>query len=182
MATARATRMRTVSAGPIRPRHDARPRVEPLSSEEKDMNRNTILALCAAVLCLGTVAPDARAAGDVTCKMNYTLTGWSVLYKHAEGRGTVHCSNGQQMSVKLSAKGGGLTVGKYKITNGFGEFAGVENIDDVLGTYVAASADAAAVKAGTAQAMTKGDVSLALSGTGKGVNLGVALTGFTISR
>ena len=147
------------------------------------MSRKTLLALCTTVLCLGAAAaPAARAAGDVTCKMNYTLTGWSVIYKHAEGKGTVHCSNGQTMSVKLSAKGGGLTVGKYKITNGFGEFAGVSNINDVLGTYAAASADAAAVKAGTAQAMTKGDVSLALSGTGTGVNLGVAFTGFTISR
>ena len=147
------------------------------------MSRKTLLALCTTVLCLGAAAaPQARAAGDVTCKMTYTLTGWSVIYKHAEGKGTVHCSNGQTMAVKLSAKGGGLTVGKYKITNGFGEFAGVGNINDVLGTYAAASADAAAVKAGTAQAMTKGDVSLALSGTGKGVNLGVAFTGFTISR
>ena len=50
--------------------------------------------------------------GTMTCKMNYTLTGWSVFYKHVTGRGTVHCSNGQSMSVRLSAKGGGLTVGK----------------------------------------------------------------------
>lgn len=144
------------------------------------MASKTLLALCAIALCVA--ATTATAHPGTTCKMSYTLTGWSVFYKHAEGKGTIRCSNGQTMSVKLSAKGGGLTVGKYNVTNGFGEFAGVNDISDVLGTYVAASADAAAVKAGTAQAMTKGDVSLALSGTGKGVNLGVALSGFTISR
>lgn len=144
------------------------------------MGRKTLLALCTAALCVA--ATTATAHPDTTCKMTYTLTAWSVLYKHAEGKGTIRCSNGQTMAVKLSAKGGGLSVGKYKITNGFGEFAGVNDISDVLGTYVSAGADAAAVKAGTAQAMTKGDVSLALSGTGEGVNLGVALTGFTISR
>lgn len=120
--------------------------------------------------------------GSMTCKMQYTLTGWSVIYKHAEGKGTVRCSNGQSMAVKLSAKGGGLTLGKYKVHNGFGEFSGVRNISDVLGTYASAGADAAAGPGVTSQAMTKGDVSLALSGTGEGVNLGVAITGFTISR
>jgi hypothetical protein len=120
--------------------------------------------------------------GTMTCKMQYTLTGWSVIYKHADGNGTVRCSNGQRMAVKLSAKGGGLTVGKYKVRNGFGEFAGVRDISDVLGTYASAGADAAAGPGVTSQAMTKGDVSLALSGTGEGVNLGVAITGFTISR
>jgi hypothetical protein len=120
--------------------------------------------------------------GSMTCKMQYTLTGWSVIYKHAEGKGTVRCSNGQSMAVKLSAKGGGLTLGKYKVHDGFGEFSGVRNIRDVLGTYASAGADAAAGPGVTSQAMTKGDVSLALSGTGEGVNLGVAITGFTISR
>jgi hypothetical protein len=130
------------------------------------------------------LAPSGAQArdGSMTCKMQYTLTGWSVIYKHAEGKGTVRCSNGQSMAVKLSAKGGGLTLGKYKVHNGFGQFSGVRNIRDVLGTYASAGADAAAGPGVTSQAMTKGDVSLALSGTGEGVNLGVAITGFTISR
>jgi len=143
-------------------------------------NRVLATALLAAML-LAASGAQAR-DGSMTCKMQYTLTGWSVIYKHAEGNGTVRCSNGQSMAVKLSAKGGGLTVGKYKVHNGFGEFAGVRSIDDVLGTYASAGADAAAGPGVTSQAMTKGDVSLALSGTGEGVNLGVAITGFTISR
>ena len=119
--------------------------------------------------------------GSMTCKMQYTLTGWSVIYKHAEGKGTVRCSNGQSMAVKLSAKGGGLTLGKYKVHNGFGEFSGVRNISDVLGTYAQASANAGVVKSGEAQVLTKGPVSLALAGDGRGMNLGVDVGEFTIS-
>lgn len=128
----------------------------------------------------GMLAVPVSASDTITCKMNYSITGWSIFYKHASGSGVVRCSNGQTLSVRLSARGGGLTVGKYTIKNGFGEFAGVRTIRDVLGTYASASADAAAGKAATAQAMTKGDVSLALSGKGEGWNLGVAFTGFTI--
>ncbi len=129
---------------------------------------------------IGMLAMPASAADAMTCKLSYSITGWSIFYKHSSGSGVVRCSNGQTLPVKLSARGGGLTVGKYTIKNGFGEFGGVRNIRDVLGTYASASADAAAGKAATAQAMTKGDVSLALSGKGEGWNLGVAFTGFTI--
>jgi hypothetical protein len=145
------------------------------------MKNHVLATALLASMLLAASGAQAR-DGSMTCKMQYTLTGWSVIYKHAEGKGTVRCSNGQSMAVKLSAKGGGLTLGKYKVHNGFGEFSGVRNIRDVLGTYASAGADAAAGPGVTSQAMTKGDVSLALSGTGEGVNLGVAITGFTISR
>ena len=118
--------------------------------------------------------------GTMTCKMSYTLTGWSIFYKHATGSGTVRCSNGQSMSVRLSAKGGGLTVGKSTIENGTGEFSGVHSIRETLGTYAAAEAHAGAVKSSKAQVMTKGEVSLALAGTGKGWDLGVAFGNFVI--
>ena len=145
------------------------------------MSRKTLLALCTTVLCLGAAAaPQARAAGDVTCKMNYTLTGWSVIYKHAEGKGTVHCSNGQTMPVHITAKGGGLSFGKSTLNNGHGEFAGVHDIKDVLGSYATAEAHAGAVKSSGAQAMTKGEVSLAISGTGEGWDIGIAFGKFTI--
>jgi hypothetical protein len=84
------------------------------------------------------------------------------------------------MSVKIETKGGGLTFGKYKISNGFGEFANVSNIRDVLGSYVTAEAHASAEKSASAQAMTNGEVSLALSGKGKGWSLGVAFSRFAI--
>ena len=50
--------------------------------------------------------------GAVDCKLRFTLSGWSALYKRADGTGTVTCNNGQSMAVKLSARGGGLSVGK----------------------------------------------------------------------
>ncbi|GAB3375238.1 hypothetical protein GCM10027431_28820 [Lysobacter rhizosphaerae] len=145
------------------------------------MYRNAAIALFATVLALSCGPVGAR-TGTMTCKMTYSMSGWSILYKHASGTGTVTCSNGKKMAVKLTANGGGLTAGKYKITNGTGEFSGVRDIKDVLGTYASAGADAAAGKAAAAQAMTKGDISLALAGKGEGWNLGVQFEGFTISK
>src|SRR6185437_585633 len=131
------------------------------------MNTKTFastLVLGAALLCLGT--PDAQATGPVSCKMEFTMSGWSAFYKAANGTGTVHCDNGQTLKVKLRARGGGLTVGKSTIDDGKGEFSGVKNINELLGSYVAAEAHAGAVKSTQANVMTKGEVSLALSGTG----------------
>lgn len=131
-------------------------------------------------LCLTLVASPAAMAGNITCKMTYSLSGWSAFYKTASGTGNVSCSNGQQLAVKIETKGGGLTFGKYKIRNGSGEFANVDDIHDVLGSYATAEAHAAAEKSASAQAMTNGKVSLALSGKGKGWSLGVAFSKFTI--
>ena len=55
------------------------------------------------------------------------------------------------------------------------------SIDELLGSYAAAEAHAGAVKSAKAQVMTKGEVSLALSGTGRGWDLGIAFGKLTIS-
>ena len=47
------------------------------------------------------------------------------------------------MRVRLRARGGGPTVGKSTIKNGDGEFSGVDDINQLLGTYVSAEAGAA---------------------------------------
>ena len=127
----------------------------------------------------GTTVADAAGA-NVTCKLSFTMSGWSAFYKTASGSGTIKCSNGQSRTVKLSAKGGGLTVGKSTIEDGHGEFSAVTGIDELLGSYVAAEAHAGAVKSSQAQVMTKGEVSLALSGTGRGWDLGIAFGKLTI--
>ena len=119
---------------------------------------------------------------EVSCKLYFTMHGWSVFFKTASGTGTVKCSDGQRMDVNLSAKGGGLTFGKTEIDEGVGKFSGVYDIREVLGTYAAAEAHAGATKSAKAQAMTKGNVSLALSGKGRGWDLGVAFGNFVISR
>lgn len=145
------------------------------------MLRRIVLGSLLAV-CLFGAGPSQSAAAGIRCTMKFTMQGWSAFYKTAEGDGNISCSNGQKLKVKLSAKGGGLTVGKSSIENGRGKFSEVASVDELLGTYVAAEAHAGAVKSSGAQVMTKGEVSLALSGTGRGFDLGVALGAMTISR
>lgn len=116
------------------------------------------------------------------CKMSYSLSGWSILYKHAEGKGTVRCENGQSMGIKITVTGGGLSAGKWHVDNGTGVFSDVHRISDVLGDYAQGGAHAGVVKSASGQVLTKGTVSLALAGTGEGVNLGVDVGKFTISR
>lgn len=134
------------------------------------------------LLAAGQPAPAIAAAANVDCTMTFTMKGWSAFYKTAEGAGTIKCSNGETVKVKLSAKGGGLTVGKSSIEDGHGQFSAIASTDELFGSYVAAEAHAGAVKSSGAQVMTKGEVSLALSGTGRGFDLGVAFGALTISR
>jgi hypothetical protein len=114
--------------------------------------------------------------------MRFTLSGWSVFYKTASGSGTITCDNGQKAKVHLSAKGGGLTAGKYKIRDGYGKFSAVASISELFGEYAEGGAEAGVVKSAAAQALTKGEVSLALAGNGTGVNLGVSFGKFTITK
>jgi hypothetical protein len=136
-----------------------------------------------ALLLLSIAGSGAAHAANATvsCHLTFTMKGWSAFYKTASGSGTIKCNNGQSMNVKLTAKGGGLTVGKSSIENGHGEFSAVTGINELLGSYVSAEAHAGAVKSSQAQAMTKGEVSLALSGTGRGWDLGIAFGKLTIS-
>jgi hypothetical protein len=147
------------------------------------MNKYTRIGLLAGLLAASFVthAEDGKKA-KVDCTMKFSLSGWSAFYKRADGTGTVTCNNGQTARVKLEARGGGLTAGKSTIENGNGEFSNVKNIEEIFGKYVNAEASAGAVKASGAQAMTKGEVSLALAGTGRGWDLGFSFGKFTIKR
>jgi hypothetical protein len=118
---------------------------------------------------------------ELDCKLRFSLTGWSLIYKHAEGSGVVTCANGKSMPVKVEAHGGGITVGKSHIDNGTGKFSDVHRIEDVLGTYAQGDASLGAGKSGTAQVLTKGTVSLALAGAGEGIDIGVSVGGFSIT-
>ena len=142
-----------------------------------------LFLLAAVFACLFLVrATPAQARGDIDCEMRFSMHGWSAFYKTATGTGTITCNNGSKMTVRVRAKGGGITFGKSTIENGVGEFSGVRSINDVLGTYAQGEAHAGAAKSAGAQAMTKGDVNLALSGKGKGWDLGIAFGKFVISR
>lgn len=136
---------------------------------------------CLLAVLLVAATPEARAVGPVDCKLHFNMSGWSVFYKTLSGSGTVSCDNGQRMAVDIRSKGGGLTFGKSRIENGIGEFSGVRDIHDIPGAYAAAEAHAGAGKSAHAQVVTKGDISLALSGKGEGWDLGVAFGNFIIS-
>jgi len=143
----------------------------------KRMRTWSIAAVAAAAL----LAPAARAQA-ATCTMEFGLSGWSAFYKTASGHGTITRDNGQTAHVSIKAKGGGLTVGKSKVTNGRGKFSPVDSINELFGSYAAAEAHAGMGASSTAQALTKGTVSLELTGTGQGVDLGFSFGGFTITR
>ena len=119
---------------------------------------------------------------SVECEMTFNLKSWSAFYKTAKGDGTITCSNGEKARVKISAKGGGITFGKSEIVGGTGKFTGARGISELFGSYAQSEAHAGAGKSAAVQALTKGVVSLALAGTGRGVDLGFAFGKFTIQR
>lgn len=124
----------------------------------------------------------AEHSADLDCKLKFSLSSWSAIYKHSEGKGVVTCEDGKSMKVTIVANGAGLTIGKSQIDDGTGRFSDVHQMSEIFGSYAAAEAHAGVVKSGTAQALTKGTVSLALAGTGEGVDLGIAVTEFTLTR
>jgi len=146
--------------------------------------RPRMISAIATILFLGLAVSStpSRAEGEIKCEMKFSMKGWSAFYKTSKGEGTITCDNGQSAAVTLKLTGGGITFGKSETKNGVGKFSPVGKLEEVLGSYGAAQAEAGAVKSTEAQALTKGNVSLALSGTGEGWNLGVSGAKFTIAR
>lgn len=141
--------------------------------------------MCILVLSIGAPIGLLAEGADtklVECNMTFNHKGWSVFYKMATGDGTITCSNGQKARVRIRAKGGGITFGKSEIIGGTGKFTGARNISELFGSYAQSEAHAGAGKSADVQAMTKGNVSLALKGTGRGVDIGFAFGKFTIER
>lgn len=145
-----------------------------------------ILSCSLALALIGALAAPALARAEgkasIECKMRFTLKGWSFGFRSAKGSGTVTCSNGQSFPVKLRIRGAGLTMGKSTIEDGHGEFSAVSNVNEILGGYAAAEAAAGAVKSASGQILTKGEVSLALGGTGRGWDLGFSIGRLQIER
>jgi hypothetical protein len=137
--------------------------------------------LAAVAIALALSAP-AFAEPRVDCEMTFTLRGWSFGFRSANGTGNVSCSNGEKFPVKLRIRGAGFTVGKSVIDDGKGKFSSVARTEEILGGYAAAEAAAGAVKSAGGQVLTKGEVSLALGGTGRGWDLGVSIGRLQITR
>ena len=114
------------------------------------------------------------------CDLKFSLSAWSTPYQQAQGSGHVTCGNGQQAAVTVVVTGWGLTAGKFTI-HGTGEISNVRSINDVFGSCTQAGAEAGVVRSGIAQVLTKGTTSLAVNGTGVGINQGLPVDKLTIS-
>jgi hypothetical protein len=137
------------------------------------MRRAPLIALAAVALGAATVQAGTSSPGMTKCTMTFNLKGWSAVYKTATGTGRITCANGETADVTIDVKGGGLTFGKTEIVKGKGTFSEVKGIAETLGAYVAAEAHVGAVKAAQAAVYTKGEVSLAVTGKGRGVDIGI---------
>ena len=151
--------------------------------------KHPILTLIVLIVCLGFCGlalaeeeEEKKPAGLTKCTMDFSLQTWSVFYKSGKGKGFITCDNGQTAQAKLKLSGGGLTAGKGKIRDGRATFSEVFDISELFGSYVAAEATAGASKSASAQVMTKGEVSVSLTGKGAGVELGASIGKFTIKR
>jgi len=131
---------------------------------------------------LALVMAAMPAAAETRCELTFHLEGWSAFYKTAHGGGRITCNNGQAARVVLRTKGGGITFGATNIVDGYGTFSPVSDIGELFGDYANAEAHAGAGESSTAQVVTKGSVSLAFSGKGHGIDLGIDFGKFTIAR
>lgn len=153
---------------------------------EDEMGETTrrlgILVIGAAAGVLVLVAPVEAQRKLTSCHMTYDLEGWSFFYKTARGTGQIVCDNGQTASVRITTHGGGITFGIDSVAEGKGVFSRVWDIEEIFGVYVQAVGHAGAGPSVSGRAMTKGSVSLALSDSGRGVNLGFAFGAFSLQR
>jgi hypothetical protein len=146
------------------------------------MKRHIALGLAGLAFLLLAAAPAAAAEKTTVCTMDFTLKGWSAGYETAKGEGTISCDNGQTARVRLHLVGGGLIAGKSAVRDGHGKFTEVADIGELFGDYASAGAAAGAGKSSEAQVLSKGEVSLSLTGKGTGVELGVSVGKFTIHK
>lgn len=137
------------------------------------------LAVIAIILC--AMSEPALAGDTISCKMTYRMKGWSFAYKQYDGTGEVSCNNGQSARVILESKSLGFSIGVSEI-EGTGQFTELKDINEIYGTFASLEGHAGVTKSGSGQVLTRGVVSLALSGEGRGIDIGVTLGGLKISR
>lgn len=142
------------------------------------LTRFLSLSLVAAFLAFS--ASTANAESMTSCTMTYKLSGWSLVYKQYDGIGNISCGNGQRAQVALASKSIGFTIGKSEI-EGTGVFSEVKNLNEIYGSFAALEGHAGATKSIDGQVLTRGEISLALSGKGRGIDIGVTLGALKIS-
>jgi hypothetical protein len=162
-------------------------------SREKTMKLTTIAPrtlLCALLISVGaiTTAYTAQSPGKdrngrtTTCEMRFNLIGRPAFYETAQGEGIIRCDNGQMAKLGIRATGGGITFGESEVVDGTGNFSEAGTIEELFGSYVQSEVHAGAGRSAAVQVLTKGRISLVLSGTGRGVDFGFAFEKLTIER
>jgi hypothetical protein len=141
-----------------------------------------VLAVVGTVVAASAAFAAGHGAALTKCTMDFTLKGWSAVYKTAHGTGRITCDNGDAANARIKVAGGGLTFGKTQILNGKAVFSGVKGVEECFGRYAAAQAHAGVVKSGEVGVYTRGEVSMAVSGTGRGVDIGIDFGEFRIER
>lgn len=136
----------------------------------------------AALVGLSLGVASTAQAKPTKCHIRYSLKGWAVVYATASGSGTITCDNGQTAKVSLKSKGGGVAFGEEKVVEAEGAFSDVNDISELFGHYAAVDANAGEGKEADSQVMTKGPVSLALAGKGKGMEVGISFGDFDITK
>ena len=134
------------------------------------------------LVALPALAGEEKGESKIKCEMEFSMKGWAALYRTASGSGTITCSNGETLDVELESRGFGLAAGEAEVSDARGVFSPVAKTEELLGTYIGRSAVAAAGEADAAGAFTKGEVSLAVYGEGKGKGLAEGGAKLTIKR
>lgn len=143
----------------------------------------TALLTLTAVFAAGIALPlQARAQDRHECELAYDMKGWSIFYRAGKGDGTITCSDGASIPVRITAHSGGPTLGVYEVIGGRGKFSKVYAVEDLFGTYFVAMGHAGAGAGAEGRGLFKGNASLSMTGTGTGINLGIAFGGLTIRR
>ncbi|MFO1518799.1 MAG: hypothetical protein U1F57_03910 [bacterium] len=135
-----------------------------------------------AVFCFSFLSVFAqKARADVKCGLDFTLKSWSVFYKSGKGTGTLSCDNGQRAKVKIRTQGGGITFGKSTI-KGHGDFSPVGSMKELYGSYSEAEGHAGVVKSASGHTLGKDGISMNLTGSGTGVDIGFNFGSFKIKH
>jgi hypothetical protein len=140
-----------------------------------------VLAPVLLALCISGIPMPGEATRWIDCEITYDLDSWAAFYKVSRGTGVILCNNGQRAAVELESRGGGFAFGSSQIRAGKGRFSKVRDITETFGRYGRADGSAGAGASAGAQVLFRPGMSLALAGTGDGVELGIAFGSFDIS-
>lgn len=116
-----------------------------------------------------------------SCWMKYKLSGFSLIFKQYDGVGEIFCRNGEKAQVSLSSKSIGFTIGKSEI-EGEGQFSDVKSINEIYGDFMSMESHAGFINSVDAQLLTRGEISLALRGKGRGIDIGATIGDLSIKR